>query len=566
MRLFLSAVVIMANVGLTSCRMPGEKQDFTKLTDDFVYGSLALSPVSATSAGYHQHRGESLDERLDDFSRAGISEQRTFCRDIRDRLQSIQLDSLSPEDRADYDMIQDQIGLELLELNHIQSYRHNPTIYVELIGNALFNPFVLEYAPKEKRFGQIVKRLQRVPILIQQAHDNLTDAPAVWTRVAQQENDGNIDLIDHTLRAAAPPELQSDYERAAKPALQALRNFNEFLKTDLAKQTSSWRLGKEKYDQKFRLFLDVGKTPAQVLAEAEAELKSVRDQMAKLAAPKTIPQALAEIAAKHPKPENYFAEARRTLQEATDFVRSKALLTLPARANLQVIETPEFMRGIYAVGGFNAAPALEPQLGAFYWITPIPSSWPQDRIDSKLREYNAYGLQELTVHEAMPGHYVQLEYANDVQPKGRRLLRNIFGNGPYVEGWAVYAQQMMSDEGYLNNDPALRMTFLKQMLRVISNSILDIKLQTQDMTEPEAMDLMLNQACQEKEEATAKMQRAQLSSCQLPMYFVGWHGWLQAREEYKQRKGSAFKLSDFHERALKESAVPLPVLSRLLTQ
>ncbi|MDQ2949067.1 MAG: DUF885 domain-containing protein, partial [Acidobacteriota bacterium] len=267
-----------------------------------------------------------------------------------------------------------------------------------------------------------------------------------------------------------------------------------------------------------------------------------------------------------PTPENYFAEARRTLQEATNFVRSKALLTLPARANLKVIETPEFMRGIYAVGGFNAAPALEPQLGAFYWITPIPSNWPQDRIDSKLREYNAYGLQELTVHEAMPGHYVQLEYANDVQPKGRRLLRNIFGNGPYVEGWAVYAQQMMSDEGYLNNDPALRMTFLKQMLRVISNSILDIKLQTQDMTEPEAMDLMLNQAFQEKEEATAKMQRAQLSSCQLPMYFVGWHGWLQAREEYKQRKGSAFKLSEFHERALKESAVPLPVLSRLLTQ
>ena len=565
MQLFHSAVLIAAVVAV-GCRMPGEKQDFSKLTDDFVYGELALSPVAATSAGYHQHRGESLDEKLDDFSRSGISEQRAFCRDIRDRLQSIKLDSLSPEDRADYDMIQDQLALQLLELNHIQSFRHNPTVYVELVGNALFNPFVLEYAPKPKRYGQIIKRLQRVPILIQQGHENLVDAPAVWTRVAQQENDGNIELIDHTLRAAAPAELRGDYDRAAKPALEALRNFNLFLKTDLSKQTSGWRLGKEKYDQKFRLFLDVGKAPAQVLSEAEAELNKVRDQMAKLAAPKTIPQALAEIAAKHPTPENYFAEARRTLQEATDFVRSKGLLTLPPRANLQVIETPEFMRGIYAVGGFNAAPALEPQLGAFYWITPIPKNWPQERIDSKLREYNNYGLQELTVHEAMPGHYVQLEYSNDVQPNGRRLLRNIFGNGPYVEGWAVYTQQMMSDEGYLNSDPALRMTFLKQMLRVISNSILDIKLQTQDMTEPEAMDLMLNQAFQEKEEATAKLQRAQLSSCQLPMYFVGWHGWLQAREEYKHRKGGAFKLSEFHERALKESAVPLPVLSRLLAQ
>ncbi|MGI8742940.1 MAG: DUF885 domain-containing protein [Bryobacteraceae bacterium] len=554
-------------VGLTSCRMPGEKQDFAKLTDDFVYGSLALSPVSATSAGYHDHRGESLDEKLDDYSRSGIMEQRRFYFDFRNRLEAIKPESLSAEDRADYDVMQDQIGLQLFDFtSNVQSFRHNPTIYVELIGNALFNPFVLEYAPKPKRFGHIVKRLQRVPILIEQAKDNLRNAPEVWVHVAEQENNGNIELIDHTLRAAAPAEIKGDYDKAAGAALDALRKFNYFLKTDLSQRTMSWRLGKEKYDQKFRYFLDAGKTPEQVLSEAETELKSVTSQMAKLADPKTIPQALDAIARQHPTPGNYFAEARRTLQQATDFVRSKGLLTLPARANLQVIETPEFMRGIYAVGGFNAAPALEPQLGAFYWITPIPGNWPKERVESKLREYNTYGLQELTIHEAMPGHYVQLEYANDVQPKGRRLLRNIYGNGPYVEGWAVYVQQLLSDEGYLNGSVELRMTFLKQMLRVISNAILDIKLQTQEMTEQQALDLMINQAFQEKEEATAKIQRAQLSSCQLPMYFAGWHGWLQVRDQYKQRRGSGFKLSEFHERALKESAVPLPVLSRLLAK
>lgn len=563
MRLSFSLLCLIVLIG---CRMPGEKQDFAKLTDDFVYGSLALSPVSATSAGYHEHRGESLDEKLDDYSRSGIMEQRSFLRRFRDRLESIKLDSLSAEEQADYDVMQDQIALQFFDLNGVQSFRHNPTVYVELIGNALFNPSVLEYAPKAKRFGHIAKRLQRVPILVQQARDNLADAPEVWTRVAQEENDGNIELVDHTLRAAAPSEIKAEYDRAAGPALDALRKFNEYLKTELSKRTTSWRLGKERYDQKFRYFLDVGKTPEQVLSEAEAELKNVTSQMARLAAPKTIPQALDDIAKRHPTPETYFAEARHTLQQATDFVRSKGLLTLPARTNLQVIETPEFMRGIYAVGGFNAAPALEPQLGAFYWITPIPANWPKERVESKLREYNNYGLQELTIHEAMPGHYVQLEYANDVQPKGRRLLRNIFGNGPYVEGWAVYVQQLLSDEGYLNGSVELRMTFLKQMLRVISNSILDIKLQTQEMTEQQALDLMINQAYQEKEEATAKFQRAQLSSCQLPMYFVGWKGWLRAREEYKQRKGAAFKLSEFHERSLKESAVPLPVLSRLLAQ
>jgi len=225
------------------------------------------------------------------------------------------------------------------------------------------------------------------------------------------------------------------------------------------------------------------------------------------------------------------------------------------------------MRGIYAVGGFNPAPPLQPELGAFYWITPIPKSWPKDRIESKLREYNDFGLQHLTIHEAMPGHYVQLEYANDVQPKSRRLLRNVFGNGPYIEGWAVYAQQLMTDQGYpAPNSLGMRLTWYKQLLRVLANTILDIRLQTMGMTDQQALDLMINDTYQEKEEATAKLQRAQLSSCQLPTYFSGWKGWLQTRDHYQQKQGANFSLKDFHERALKESAVPLPVLDRLLNQ
>ncbi len=279
-----------------------------------------------------------------------------------------------------------------------------------------------------------------------------------------------------------------------------------------------------------------------MLTEAEAELKAVREEMAKLAAPKTVKQALDEIAKQHATPETYLDAARKTLEQATAFVREKGLVTLSDRSNLQVIETPEFMRGIYGVGGFQQAPALEPQLGAFYWITPIPKDWPKERIESKLREYNNYGLQELTIHEAMPGHYVQFEYANDVQPQARRLLRSVFSNTPYVEGWAFYTQQMMSDEGYLNNSRELRLSFYKQALRALANTILDVRLQTMGMTEQQALDLMMNDTFQEKEEATAKFQRAQLSSCQLPTYFAGWKGWLEAREQFQQRQGSAYSL------------------------
>jgi uncharacterized protein (DUF885 family) len=548
----------------TSCKMPGEQQDFSKVTEDFVYGSLALSPVSATSAGYHEHHGVRLDERLDDLSGGGLQEQRQFYYGFRDRLALIKPDSLPPEERADYQVIQNQIDLALLDLRRIQSFRHNPTLYVELIGNALFNPFVLEYAPLDTRYRHIIQRLFKVPSFLENAQNMLVDSPEVWTRVAQEENEGNIDLIDKTLRSKLPPALKSEFDRAAKSALDSLQNFNKFLKTELSRKPAEWRLGKDKYDEKFRYTLTSGKTPDQVLGEAETALKEVRGEMAKLAAPHSVKEALDRIAQQHATPETYFDEARKDLEQATNFVRAKHLVTLPGRSNPQVIPTPEFMRGGYPVGGFNQAPALEPQLGAFYWITPIPRDWPKDRIESKLREYNTYGLQELTIHEAMPGHYVQLEISNNLEPKSRRVLRNIYGNGAYVEGWAVYAQQLMSDEGYLNNSGELRMTLLKQLLRVISNTILDIRLQTMNMTEQEALRLMINDTFQEKEEATAKVQRAQLSSCQLPTYFVGWRGWLDLRDEYKKRKGTAFNLTEFHDAALKESAVPLPVLRHLL--
>ena len=557
-----SLVAFLVLTGCASRTNPA--MEFETLTSDFIYGALALSPVSATGNGYHVHNGVPLDELLDDYSTGGLDQQRAFYKTFQMRIAAMDSAKLDREQRVDVDIIKNNIDLGLLELDTIQSYKHNPTIYVELAGTALFTPYMLNYAPLEKRFDHIIKRLERLPALFDQAKATLVDAPEVWNRVAQEENDGNVGLIDKTLRDAAPESRKAAYGQAADKALAAVRDFNSFLKGNLAAHTSDWRLGKEKYAKKFALVLASGRTPEDLLGAAETDLKTVRETMAKLAAPKTVEQALADIAKTHATPDTYLSQARETLAQATAFVKEKDLLTLPARSNLQVIETPEFMRGIYGVGGFNAAPPLEPQLGAFYWITPIPKSWPAARVESKLREYNNYGLQQLTIHEAMPGHYVQLEYANDVQPVARRLLRTIFANTPYVEGWAVYTQQMMSDAGYMNNSKDLSLTFYKQIMRVLANTILDVRLQTMGMTDQQALDLMIKDTYQEREEATAKLQRAQLSSCQLPTYFVGWKGWLDAREHYKQRKGSAYSLKEFNERALKESGVPLPALDTLL--
>jgi uncharacterized protein (DUF885 family) len=561
----MRAAVVILSFLLVSCRSTQPAAaGFETLARELIYGSLALSPVSATATGYHQHNGLTLDDRLDDYSGAGLDAQRLFYTDFQRRADAIDPASLSKEQQVDLEIVKTNLAQTLLELNTIQSFRRNPTVYVELAGSAVFTPYVLNYAPKEKRFQHIISRLEKMPALFEQAKANLSDPPEVWARVAREENAGNIDLIDHTLRAEVPEAQKTDYSRAAEHALAALHAFDTFLEGTLSKHNGDWRLGREKYARKFQYALATGGTPEQLLADAEADLQTTRAEMARLAAPLTVKEALDQIAEHHATPDTYIAHANDALKQATAFVRDKGLVTLPTRTNLQVIETPAFMRGIYAVGGFNAAPPLEPQLGAFFWITPIPSTWPKDRIESKLREYNDFGLQELTIHEAMPGHYLQLEYANDVQPETRRLLRTLFSNGPYVEGWAFYAQQMMSDEGYLNGSKELRLSFLKQVLRVLANAVLDVRLHTMGMTDQQALDLMIKDAYQEPEEANAKLQRAQLSSCQLPTYYAGWKGWLAAREQFKQRQGPRYSLRAFHERALKESAVPLPLLGSLL--
>jgi len=573
------AALTLVGLAIAGCTPHEPKGDFQTLATEFVYTVLANSPVSATQSGYHRHGDVELDRILDRYSPAETERQRRWYQDFRLRLmRSVNSRELSPEDRADYDIIQDQIALGLLELTGIQNYRHNPTLYVELIGTGLFSPFTLQYADSNTRYEHIIGRLQEIPRLLSDARRNLSSAPEIWTRVALDENEGNVQLIDKTLREGAPAQLRDKYNAAAAEALRAIHDFDAWLRDHLMRRPHDWRLDKNLYDRKFRYVLATDRTPEQVLADAEAEMKRTREEMFALARPvyrqlfqkdgsdlnTVVSAVLASIAQKHATPETYFADARRDLEEARQFVRSANLLTLPPRDNLTVIETPEFMRGIYAVGGFNPAPALEPHLGAFYWLTPIPARWPKERIESKLREYNYYGLKLLTIHEAIPGHYVQLEYANDIQPQLRRLIRAIFGNGPYVEGWAVYATEMMLDAGYLNHSPELRLTFLKQQLRVFANAILDIRLHTMGMTDAQALELMTKDGFQEREEAEAKLQRAKLSSVQLPTYFVGWRDWRRLRERYREAH-TPFSLKEFNERALRAGAVPLPVLSRLLT-
>ena len=572
-------------------------QRFAELSDQFMKDSLALSPTSASQAGYHKHldaktgKTIELDALLDDMSLKSMEEQRAFYEHWRERFRKeTPVSALDAQDAADWQLIDDQIGLSLIEFDKIQNYRHNPTVPVELIGNALFLPLTQNYAPHDVRVGHVLSRVSAIPRLLTQVKQYIGDTDPIFITTAIQENDGNIDLIENTIAAEIPAgsSMKAEYDKVAPPAIAALKSFSKWLRDDLAKRPShrTWRLGKELYDQKFKLVMETDVTPEQVLADAEEGLRSVRAEMLDLALPMhkemypdhgdhaelsahdrqnlIISEVLCRISDEHPRPEQLRQTIEADLESIKQFIREKKIVSLGTRDNLKVIPTPPFERGIYSVAGFHSAPPLEPQAEAEYWVTPIDPKMPADKVESKLREYNNYTLEWLSIHEALPGHYVQFEHLNNIQPERRRLLRSLFANGAYVEGWAEYIAQVMMDEGFLNNDSRFRMVMRKIRLRVLANAILDVKMQTMGMTDEQAMDLMTKDAFQTQAEAEGKLVRAKLSSTQLPTYYVGLREWLAFRKKYQSEAGNNFVMLKFHDLVLDQGPLPVPVVEKLV--
>lgn len=595
--LFAAAAVTAENESMSTDTTQRDPK-FAKLAEQFMYESLAMSPVNASYAGYHKHTDTKskkvveLDALLDDVSQKSVGEQIAFYHDWRKRFKTeVNADKLNLQDKADWRLIDDNISLSLLQLEKIQPQKFNPTGYVELIGNAIFLPLSQNYAPVEVRVGHVLSRLESVPRYVDQTKQMLIEADPIFLSTAKMENDGNIDLIETTLKESIPAgnsSLNARYAQLAPKAIAALRDLSAWFDSDLAKRraTRTWRLGKDLYDQKFRLVMQTEVTPEQVLATAEQELKDVRAEMLQLSLPmhremypdhgdhgdlsahdrenKIVSEVLARVSAEHTDRNKLLDTVKGDLEGIKQFIREKQIVALSDRENLKVIPTPPFMRGIYSVAGFAGPPPLEPNAEAQYWVTPIDPKTPDADAESRLREYNNYALKWLTIHEALPGHYIQFEHANNLQPEGRRVMRNLYGNGAYVEGWAEYIAQVMMDEGFYDNSPKFRLVMRKLRLRLLANSILDVRMQTMNMSDEDAMDLMTNECFQTEAEAKGKLRRAKLSSTQLPTYYVGLRDWLQLRKDYQTAAGANFNMSEFHNKVLDQGPLPIMYLRQIV--
>lgn len=569
---------------------------FAAFAERFTRGSLALSPPTATLAGLHRYRDPDggaevdLDRELDDFSPAGEARRLRFYRDTLAALdRDFPAGALGAQERIDRDIIASQCRLALLDLERVRSTQINPTAAVESIGTALFFPVVFEYAPAEDRAADVLARLEKTPAFVDQAIAALRTSAPIYTDVAIEENDGNRDVILNALPALFPKgsDLEARYLAARGPALAAIERLGAFLSGDLRRRsTGDWRLGAGLYGDKFRAYFQGDLDPMEVLRDAEAGVRRVRSEMLALATPlhdqwfpthgthaavkdpdartnTIVRETLDRIGRERPARDRLFQTIEADLQEIAAFLEREPIVSMTRHDNLAVIETPPFLRGIYGVAGLNAAPPLEPALKSLYYVTPIPKDWPDEKAESKLREYNRYKLLLLSIHEALPGHYTQLEYANRVQPEWRRVLRSVYGNNAYIEGWGQYAEEVLLERGIRDgSDPRMVLTFRKEELRVLANAILDVRMHVLGMSDQEAMDLMMKSTFQERTEAEGKLRRAKLSSTQLPTYYVGWEAWRALRRDAQARRGASFDLRAFHDEVLGYGAVPMEALRR----
>lgn len=566
---------------------------FPALANEFVFTTLTFSPAGATQYGLHRYtdprtkRTLALDQMLDDFSAAEVARQRAFYADFRKRLQKLPSTRFDAQTEADYQLLQNAVDFALFNLDEEQFYKWRPQMYSENLGSALFANISLEYGDKNTRARDLAARVEKIPSFLDQAMRNLNASNDVYRRVALESIDGVKDLVKNMGADFVKGTPSAARYAAAQPAaIAALDKYSAFVKDELPKRAErDWRLGSDKFTKKFKYYLQVSGTPQDLLRAAEDSMRATRQEMLRLSESlhkqwfpshthsnaasdeyinTVVAEVMARIGAEHASRDSLVRQGEIDVAMLEKYVRDHRILSLTDFSNLRVIPTPLFMRGIYGVAGAVFAPALEPNLSTFYWVTPISTSWTNDQAESKMREYNQYKFLTISIHEAVPGHAVQGEYANRVTPEWRRLLRVIYGNNPYIEGWAVYTEHMMEEQGVNSGDPVkMRLTALKGMLRIYMNTIIDVRLHTMNLPGDSAVAMMMREAFQERPEAEAKLQRAQLDYVQLMTYMAGVQEWTALRRDVQAKEGARFNLCRYHDRVLLYGPVSVPTVRKL---
>ncbi|WP_369038443.1 DUF885 domain-containing protein [Stenotrophomonas maltophilia] len=541
---------------------------------------MQLSPVSATQIGDHRY-----DSEIDDLSAAGQQKTLAAYKALLGELDKIEVAKLGRENQVDAAILRNQLQSEIWNAEVMQSGKWDPQLYNGLAGSAIYGLMAREFAPLPERLKAATARMEKLPAIFAQARENLDPArvPKIHAETVAKQNKGILSIVDTFITPHIGELPQADQQRL-QAAIDGLKKAVDEQQTWLDKTLvpnakGDFRIGAEKYDQKLKFALNSSLSRQEIGERARAELKRVREDMYGIAqtvlkdkpgAPempaqptdeqqqKAIEAALELAYADKPARDKVVDDAKAALEQSTAFVREHDLMTLPD-APVDIILMPEFQRGV-AVAYCDSPGPLDKNLKTFYAVSPIPDDWNDKQVDSFLREYNSRMIHLLSIHEGTPGHYLEGWHS----AKFPSTLRAVLRSGLFAEGWAVYTERMMQEQGYLNNDPLFHLVQLKFYLRTISNAILDQGVHVDNWTREQAMHLMTHDAFQQESEASGKWVRAQLTSAQLPTYFVGAQEHFDTRKAMQDKLGDKFNLKAYHDQMLSYGAPPVRFARQLM--
>jgi uncharacterized protein (DUF885 family) len=552
-----------------------EDDRFQKIAKDYIEGLIQANPEYGTSLGDHR-----FDDRLTDYSDEAVNKELARAKNFKQQLEAFSdLTKLTGANRVDVRLLKENIDNEIFGIEELKEREWNPLLYNESLANSLYLLVAREFAPPEKRAASIKARLEKIPGVIAQAKANLKNPPQVYTETAIDQTTGAISLIKEGLKETLDkaPKAKAEIAQLQDKTIAALEEYKTWLKNDLLpRSTGDFRIGADKFRKKLRFALASDMSMEDLMKAARADLEQTQKAIYETALPlykKQFPNAdettladrkkvtaavLDKLAEERPTDATIVDYSKTVLKEATDFVKAKNLIKVPTTP-VDIIVMPEFKRG-QAIAYCDSPGPLEKNGKTFFAVAPTPDDWTPDRKTSFFREYNNYMVRDLTVHEAMPGHYLQLAHSNEF--KAPTMVRAIFQSGTFIEGWAVYTEQVMAEAGY--GGAEVKMQQLKMRLRVICNAIIDQSIHAGNMSEQEALDVMMKEGFQQEGEAVAKWKRARLSSAQLSTYFVGVTEHLAMREQAKARDGAKFDLRKYNDTVLSYGSPPVKYVREMM--
>jgi uncharacterized protein (DUF885 family) len=559
---------------------PAQASEDAKLNSffkDYLDERFRRQPLEATQLGDHR-----FDNLLDDISAPARDGWVAFARKTLKELPGkVDYKGLTRDGQIDFEIFQHELRTQIWLADNTRPFEEDPRTYGAYINDSIYLLLTSSTLPKETNISNCIARMAEIPRILAAAKATLTHPPKAILETAIRQNRGAISFYEKDIFELAGDTKQLDGLKSAAAGVAAqLKDYQGFLEGDLmSRATGQWRLGEKKFKRKLELVLDCGLSAGQVLQDAQAEFERVRADMYVVARqlwpayfptavqPPDDPQGRRETITKvvdaldqeHGQPENLVADARATVEKIKAFIRQRNYLRLPEPDQCQVIEMPEFRRG-NSLAYLDNAPPLDPKASSYYAVSPPPADWTAAEVRSFLEEYNSHMLQILSIHEGYPGHYVQLERAN----RNPSLIRRVFQSGPFVEGWAVYGEVTMLNEGYGAGDLRLRLMQQKFYLRAVANAILDHKMHCAQMSDEEAMKFLTEDAFQSEGEAKLKLIRAKQSSTQLSTYFVGRMAHYRLHQQIERELGGNFDLARYHEAVLSHGSVPVKYLPELV--